>query len=171
MKSVELLGWAMLAAGLSGAYARAEDFKTRQVIGGDLVYTAQVSGRTEAEALVLAENRAAHYLSVECSVPPKEARVYLQKISRTEQRFEASVQIGVSLEDCEAARKAPAERKLSLANPALMEPAKPGAARPPAAPIAYRFTQAQLASHERAIDQRVSAREAERRKLLASFRD
>jgi hypothetical protein len=169
MKLTRLAGIALLiVAGAAGRPARADSEKTRQVVGGDVLYSVQASARTESEALSLAERRAVHYLSVECSVPPKEARVYRQQISRSGSLVEADIQIGVSIEDCEAARNAPPARKLSFANTVLLSaemPAPAPASRWLAVPITYRFSQAQLQEHERAIDRKAREREAERRRL------
>jgi hypothetical protein len=169
MKQVSLWVLVAVAAIMGFKAADADSLPTRQVIGGDLLYTVQASGRTESEALNAAETRAVHYLSVECSVPPKEARVYHQQSEHTESGIRARVQVGVAIEDCEIARNAPLSRKKFLANLAWLPAEAPVSRSVAAAPEAYRFTEAQLRSHERAIEKKAAAREAERQKIKASF--
>lgn len=176
MKATLFFGFSLLTLALNApqAFAGAEPEPNRHIINGDLVYSAQASASAESEAVGQAEGRAAHYLSVECSVPPKESRIYRQLTTRTDGRFEASVDVGVSLEDCDKARAATSDLKAALTNQALAEMEKryvrPEAAPAPrmaiaAAPVNFQFSRDQLLSHERSLDRRVAERERERQRL------
>jgi hypothetical protein len=162
--SLRILAAAAIFAFLAGLSVWAQD-ETRQVLNGDVLYTAGASALTESGALFLAEGRAIHLLSVECSAPPREAKIYREAVERGPRAFVASVEVGAPIADCEALRRlAPSARKgrvnqallfrglqyerMGLRAPASVEPA----------PIAYHFTAAELEGAHRAFEREVEER-------------
>jgi hypothetical protein len=94
------------------------EVKTREVLGGDLLYRATALNAEEGEAVFRAKGRAAELLKIECHSIPAETRVFEEKITRSEDYFEAEIVLGSALVDCEKARKIGANSNRVL-NPTL----------------------------------------------------
>lgn len=107
-----LVGQMAFAGGTVGA-------PSRSVIGGDLVFTSSATGATQDEALFRAEAQAVRMITIECSVPHKETKIFNQSLASTQGRFQAQVSAGLSLNSCEEAQNATSERRKSLTSETL----------------------------------------------------
>ena len=168
-----------LTACFALVFSTARAGESRQVTGGDVIYSAQASAVSERDALFQAEGQAVRMLSIECSVPPRTTKVFQQLVTLENGRFIARVQIGAPLADCETANRASIADKAQLANrelftlqtayahylldhnpPAAPAPARMVVVRPDPGP--YRFSRDELASADRTIETRLKNRESER---------
>lgn len=175
----------MLAMGLA-ASANAGETKARQVLGGDLIYTAQATGATQDEAVFKAESQAVRMVMIECAIPHRDTKVFDFAVNPSGDKFVAKVSAGLPLESCEEGRSANAEQRAALSNPMLLaservyEESLEGRAQlaKQQAPLAvptraqqqqYRvrviYSQAFLKGYERYLDAKVESREVLRAQL------
>jgi hypothetical protein len=97
--------------------ALAAGSQSRAVIGGDLVFTSSATGASQDEALFRAEAQAVRMITIECSVPHRETKIFNQVVTPiqgpTQGRFQAQVSAGLPMASCEEAQNAsPAGKKL-----------------------------------------------------------
>jgi hypothetical protein len=174
-------------AGCVGFNAQADEIKSRQVVGGDLIYSATSAGATEEEAVFKAESQAVRMIAIECSIPHRETKVFRFSVSESAGKYLAQVSAGLPLQSCDEARNATAERKIELTNSTLASSqrvyeqvlqgerklgAQPQAARAPAQAPAqwvsqpvryvYLFSSQFLASYEHYLSAQVDRRERDR---------
>jgi len=95
------------------------DTQSRSVIGGDLVFTSSASGATQDEALFRAEAQAVRMITIECSIPHRETKIFNQSLTSSQGRFHAQVSAGLPVNSCEEAQNATAERKKLLTSETL----------------------------------------------------
>jgi hypothetical protein len=105
---------------LVAATANAQDLN-RRVVGGDILYRGVSVQKTSTKAVLEAQNNAVRHLIVECGVAPAESKVYEQKVSRTDQGFEAEVAVGVDFQSCETTKGLPKDKKAKYSNIQLMK--------------------------------------------------
>jgi hypothetical protein len=98
----------------------ADENHSRAVIGGDLVFTANATGATEEEALFKAEAQAVRMITIECSVPHRETKIFNQTLTVLQGRFKAEVSAGLPLNSCEEAQNASPETKKLLTSETLL---------------------------------------------------
>lgn len=109
----------VLAMGLAAA-ANAGETKARQVIGGDLIYTAQATGATQDEAVFKAESQAVRMIMIECAIPHRDTKVFDFAVNPVGGKFVARVSAGLPLESCEEGRSASGDQRAALSNPMLL---------------------------------------------------
>lgn len=109
----------VLVMGLAAA-ANAGETKARQVIGGDVIYSAQATGATQDEAVFKAESQAVRMIMIECAIPHRDTKVFDFAVNPRGGKFVASVSAGLPLESCEEGRRANAEQRATLSNPMLL---------------------------------------------------
>jgi len=95
------------------------DAQSRAVIGGDLVFTSSASGATQDEALFRAEAQAVRMITIECSIPHRETKIFNQSLTNYQGRFQAHVSAGLPVNSCEEAQTATPERKKFLTSETL----------------------------------------------------
>jgi len=95
------------------------DAQSRAVIGGDLVFTSSASGATQDEALFRAEAQAVRMITIECSIPHRETKIFNQSLTNYQGRFQAHVSAGLPVNSCEEAQNATLERKKLLTSETL----------------------------------------------------
>jgi hypothetical protein len=110
--------WFLLLVTLSAA-PQADEIKSRQVIGGDLIYSATSTGNTEEQAIFKAESQAVRMIAIECSVPHRETKIFKFSVNPVGAKYVAQVSAGLDIEACEQARNAPNSRKEEFTNPTL----------------------------------------------------
>jgi hypothetical protein len=93
--------------------------QSRTVIGGDVVFTSSASGATQDEALFRAEAQAVRMITIECSIPHKETKIFNQSLTSSQGRFQARVSAGLPVNSCEEAQNATPERKKFLTSETL----------------------------------------------------
>jgi hypothetical protein len=93
--------------------------QTRAVMGGDLVFTSSATGATQDEALFRAEAQAVRMITIECSVPHRETKIFNQYLTPTQGRFQAQVSAGLPMSSCEEAQNASPGRKKVLTSETL----------------------------------------------------
>jgi hypothetical protein len=109
--TLSALLWARLSSGA--------DPQSRTVIGGDVVFTSSASGATQDEALFRAEAQAVRMITIECSIPHKETKIFNQSLTSSQGRFQARVSAGLPVNSCEEAQNATPERKKFLTSETL----------------------------------------------------
>lgn len=105
------------------ASARADEQPpSRQIIGGDILYTGHATHHDQAKALILAQNRATTGLVVECSKAPAESKLFKHgaEFNILSKNYEATVQVGVGFSECEAMRKRLPAQQAATQNAKLM---------------------------------------------------
>jgi hypothetical protein len=106
----------IVLAGVTGFAAHADELKSRQVVGGDLIYSATSAGPTEEEAVFKAESQAVRMIAIECSIPHRETKIFRFSVSESAGKYLAQVSAGLPLQSCDEARNATPERKNELTN-------------------------------------------------------
>jgi hypothetical protein len=184
---------AVFGVGLAGIFliaaTAAMGAEARQVIGGDLIYTASATGTTQNEAVFMAESQAVRMIMIECAIPHRDTKVFGYKLNPKGDKFVAEISIGLPMESCDEGRNASVSRKTELSNPLLLasqkvyEQALEGrtpAAKSQQAPtqqampqvsdyrIRVNYSPAFLQSYERYLNAKVDERERLRQQLLTS---
>jgi hypothetical protein len=182
-----------IVVGLSvlASQVQAEELKSRQVVGGDLVFSAEALGKSQDEALFRAESQSVRMLTIECSIPHRDTKIFSQSVIPVGNVFQATVVAGLPLETCEKARSASPEQKQLLTNATLASaqriyelmlegekiPQQPptSVARvvnpQPAslAPVRYVFSQQFMTEYEKYLFHQVDRRESIRKSLTQSY--
>lgn len=91
----------------------------RQVVGGDVLYPAEATADTQAEAVHQAIMESASRLQLECLIVPKSTVAYETTIRRRGIQWSARVVLGLSLDECWQARSTPEVQRAGLAHPIL----------------------------------------------------
>jgi hypothetical protein len=115
----KILSFAFSLLFVLSAALSADETKSRQVIGGDLIYSANATGNSEEQAVFIAESQAVRMITIECSVPHREIKIFNFSVNPMGTKYVAQVSAGLPIESCEQARNAPADQKLELTNPTL----------------------------------------------------
>ena len=111
-----VLGLGVLLTNVAGA----DELKSRRVLGGDLIYTANAKGVTQDEAVFKAESQAVRMIMIECAIPHRDTKVFSFAVNPQGDKFVAQISAGLPLESCEEGRQASAENKAALSNPMLL---------------------------------------------------
>lgn len=99
----------------------ANEEKSRQVIGGDLIHTAKATAQTQELALFKAEAEAICRLTIECGgFPHRDIVIYETHVDSDQSYFTATVQAGINFQSCEQGRKATQSVRTRLTNPDLV---------------------------------------------------
>lgn len=166
------------------AQVAAEDLKSRQVQGGDLIYSATAVGATQEEAIFKAESQAVRMIVIECAIPHRDTKVFDFKLKNAGDKFVAQVSAGLTLEACAEGRNATEDKRTALTNPVLesgqhvyqqiletgkTQPAKTVAVKPVEYPIYVQpvYSQQFLQSYNRYLASQVDKREQAREELAA----
>lgn len=178
------LGFGVFLTSIAGA----EELKSRQVLGGDLIYTATSSGATQDEAVFKAESQAVRMIMIECAIPHRDTKVFSFSVKPQADKFVAQISAGLSLESCEEGKSASAERRGELSNPMLLASqkvyeqylegkalqnvqaplAKPTPAQQQQYYVRVTYSQAFLKNYNRYLNAKVDQREALRAELQRS---
>jgi hypothetical protein len=118
MKTLISLLFIMMAVTVV-SLVRAEEKKSRQIIGGDLIYSTTALGWTQDEAVFKAESQAVRMIMIECAVPHRDTKIFEFTVNPRGDKFVAQISAGLPLESCEEGRHASADRKTELSNPML----------------------------------------------------
>ena len=97
--------------------------QARSVVNGDILYTGEAHGSTEAEAGFLAEAQAIRSVMGECSLAHKDIKVFDKAITRDPKSngFLAKAVAGLSFESCDEAKTSDAKKRLRLTSPIIVE--------------------------------------------------
>lgn len=104
---------------ISASAVPEEEQRSRRVIGGDLLYSASSLAATEQDALFRAESQAVRMIAIECLVAPKGIKIFNQSVTPTPGKFRAAVTAGISIAECDQARRASEQGKARAAHPVL----------------------------------------------------
>lgn len=105
---------------LIGTTLLANEEISRQVIGGDLVYTGKSTAQTQELAIFKAEAEAVHGIIVECGgFPHRDIIIFETHVESDQGQVTAIVEVGLSFQSCEQGRNASQPTKTRLTNPDL----------------------------------------------------
>jgi hypothetical protein len=95
------------------AAALADQGETRQVVGGDILYTASAASDDSTAAAFLADQAAIHAVISECKLPSRDIKVFKKGLEATASGYRATSTAGISMESCDEARRARDPSKLT----------------------------------------------------------
>jgi hypothetical protein len=108
-------GYAMkfiiLCSILISSYAMAEE---REVIGGDILYTASTVLNDEQVATFMAQQAAIRLLITECQYPHKDIKIFKNTMKQVDGYYTATAQAGLSFESCNEIKRAPISKRNGL---------------------------------------------------------
>ena len=89
----------------------------RVIIGGDLLQSSHSKAPTEDVAVFLASQAAIRLLITECKIPHREIKIFRKVVTPKGRYYEAEIQAGISLAECEEGKKAAGSEIKRLSNP------------------------------------------------------
>jgi hypothetical protein len=105
----------VIATAIFSQHVSAQD--GRSVVNGTIIYTGTARETNDTKALFIAEQEAIKLLLVECKLPHREMKVFKKNLGIAENIFVATVEVGITFEDCDEAKRASPELAKKISNP------------------------------------------------------